>query len=256
MLRIVLVEDEKIVLKGISAAIRRDSNYELAGTAENGIDGLKCIKETHPDIVMTDIRMPGMTGLEMIRECKKLFPDTVYVVFSGFNEFKYVKEAIGLGVIDYVEKPVTLPKLKEVLKKAGELFRYKENYSSMTKDLEKADRAFVEKCLRDLYEHPADEESLLKMILAHNFQLQQAYSVCAVKVSGNKTQSVDNFRSVVQGLTFDVIAGGSVEVYTFYERNDLMVVYFNMGSMEFPFLEKLSEQKKKLNGDLQPHRLQ
>lgn len=249
MLRVVLVDDEKVVLKGISAAIKREPDYELAGTAENGIDGLECIKSAKPDIVMTDIRMPGMSGLEMIRECKKLFPDTVYIVFSGFNEFKYVKEAIGLGVIDYVEKPVTLPKLKEVLKKAGELYRYKENYSSMTKDLEKADRAFVEKCLRDMYEHPADEETLIKTILERNFQLQKAYSVCVVKISGKKTQSVDDFRNMVQRLTFDVIGADSVIVYTFYERDTLMLVYFNMGSMEFPFMDRLSRQKKKLDED-------
>lgn len=249
MLKVVLIDDERIVLKGISAAIRREMDYELVGTAENGIDGLACIKSTQPDIVMTDIRMPGMTGLEMIRACKKIFPDTVFIVFSGFNEFKYVKEAIGLGVIDYVEKPVTLPKLREVLKKAGELYRYKENYSMMTKNLEKADRVFVEKCLRDMYEHPADEETLIRQILQRNVKLQNAYSVCAVKVSGKNTQSVDDFRSVVQGLTFDAVQDARVEIYTFYEKDDLMLVYFNTGSMEFPFMERLSRQKKKLDGE-------
>ncbi|MED9882438.1 MAG: response regulator [Blautia sp.] len=246
MLKIVLVDDEKIVLKGISAAIQRESGYELAGIAENGIDGLECIRQTSPDIVMTDIRMPGMTGLEMIRASKKMFPDTVYIVFSGFNEFKYVKEAIGLGVIDYIEKPVTLPKLKDVLKKAGELYRYKENYTSMTQDLEKADRAYIEKCLRDLYERPQEEEKLLKMILQRNPKLRQSYSVCAVKISGNHTQSVDDFRSMVQRLTFDMIRGETVEVYTFYEKDDLILTYFNLGKMEFPFISRLSEQKQKL----------
>ena len=118
MLKIVLLDDERIVLRGISALIKREENYELSGTAENGIDGLELIKNTRPDIVMTDIRMPGMNGLDMIRRAKEFVPESIYIVFSGFNEFKYVKEAIGLGVIDYIEKPVTVPKLKEVLKKA------------------------------------------------------------------------------------------------------------------------------------------
>ena len=64
MLKIVLLDDERIVLRGISALIKREENYELSGTAENGIDGLELIKNTRPDIVMTDIRMPGMNGLD------------------------------------------------------------------------------------------------------------------------------------------------------------------------------------------------
>ena len=93
MLKIVLIDDEMIVLRGIAALIRKQAEYELAGTADNGIDGLKVVLETEPDIVMTDIRMPGMSGLEMIKRIKKSLPNTVYIVFSGFNEFKYVKEA-------------------------------------------------------------------------------------------------------------------------------------------------------------------
>ena len=97
MLKIVLIDDEIILLRGISALLKKQPEYELAGTADNGIDGLKTVLETKPDIVMTDIRMPGMSGLEMIKKIKKNLPDTVYIVFSGFNEFKYVKEAIGRG---------------------------------------------------------------------------------------------------------------------------------------------------------------
>ena len=67
MLKIVLIDDEIIVLRGISALLKKQSEYELAGTADNGIDGLKIVLETKPDIVMTDIRMPGMSGLEMHR---------------------------------------------------------------------------------------------------------------------------------------------------------------------------------------------
>lgn len=71
MLKIVLIDDESIVLRGISALLKKQAEYELIGTADNGIDGLKTVLETKPDIVMTDIRMPGMSGLEMIKKSKK-----------------------------------------------------------------------------------------------------------------------------------------------------------------------------------------
>ena len=67
MLKIALIDDEKIVLRGIAALMKKEPGFELVGTAENGIDGLQMILETKPDIVMTDIRMPVMSGLEMIK---------------------------------------------------------------------------------------------------------------------------------------------------------------------------------------------
>lgn len=247
MLEVVLVDDEKIVLKGIATAIQRESGFHIAGTADNGIDGLSRILETKPDIVMTDIRMPGMTGLEMIRKAKKELPNTVYIVFSGFNEFKYVKEAIGLDVIDYIEKPVTLPKLRKVLKKAGEIYRYQENYYEMTKNLEKAERVCIEKALRDLYEQPEMEELYIGQILQHNPRLETAKSICAIKISEQHSQNIDDYRSVVQRLTFDLTQKEPIEVYSFFEKDNLMLVYFNLGRMDFPFLEKAAIMKQQID---------
>ena len=79
-MKIVLIDDEAIVLRGISALIKKQAEYELAGTADNGIDGLKVVLETEPDIVMTDIRMPGMSGLEMINASEKSAEYGLYCV--------------------------------------------------------------------------------------------------------------------------------------------------------------------------------
>ena len=246
-MKIVLIDDEAIVLRGISALIKKQAEYELAGTADNGIDGLKVVLETEPDIVMTDIRMPGMSGLEMIKRIKKSLPNTVYIVFSGFNEFKYVKQAIGLGVVDYIEKPVTIPKLKEVLKKASGILRYQENYQEMTRNLKKADRAIVEKHLRDLHERPQDQREIMELISGKNPDLAGCHSVFVVKAAEEQGESVEEYRSIVQRLTFEMIGQEPVEVYSFYERGNLILVYFNLGGMEFPFLERVREQKEKID---------
>ena len=216
MLKIVLIDDEIIVLRGISALLKKQSEYELAGTADNGIDGLKIVLETKPDIVMTDIRMPGMSGLDMIKKIKKNLPDTVYIVFSGFNEFKYVKEAIGLGVVDYIEKPVTIPKLKEVLKKASGILSYQQNYREMTQNREKADRAILERLIRHLYERPQDREEMIRQIGEKNPALTSCRSVFVLKAAEDHGESVDDYRNIVQQLTFDMIGNDPVEVYSFY----------------------------------------
>ena len=250
MLRIVLLDDERVVLRGISALIKREKNYELVGTAENGIDGLELIRNTRPDIVMTDIRMPGMSGLDMIRKAKEAVPESVYIVFSGFNEFKYVKEAIGLGVIDYIEKPVTVPKLQEVLKKAYDICSYQKNYSEMLQNLEKADRVYIEKFLRDLYEHPQDKAELLQMILERNPEFQKMYSLCVAKVCEEKCRSVDDYREIIQSLTFEMIGNEHVEVFSFYEKENLMLVYFNMEDREISFYEKIETARKNAGSDV------
>ena len=252
MLKIVLIDDEIIVLRGISALLKKQPEYELAGTADNGIDGLKTVLETKPDIVMTDIRMPGMSGLDMIKKIKKSLPDTVYIVFSGFNEFKYVKEAIGLGVVDYIEKPVTIPKLKEVLKKASGILSYQQNYREMTQNREKADRAILERLIRHLYERPQDREEMIRQIGEKNPALTRCRSVFVLKAAEDYGESVDDYRNIVQQLTFDMIGNDPVEVYSFYDHENLILVYFNLSSMEFPFMERVREQKSRIDaGGLQ-----
>lgn len=104
MFRVVLIDDEALVLKGMSMVLEKDENIQLVGTASTGPEGFDLIYKEKPDIVFTDIRMPGMTGLEMIEKAQERFPEIVYIIFSGFNEFKYVQKAIGLGVLDYLEK--------------------------------------------------------------------------------------------------------------------------------------------------------
>ncbi|MCM3632809.1 response regulator transcription factor [Paenibacillus camelliae] len=119
MLKAVLFDDEHIVLKGLQKLIVwSECGVELVATAQNGKSALAAIRHHQPDIVLTDIRMPGIDGLELIRTIGVEFPDTVCIVFSGYNEYEYVKTAIHLGVIDYLEKPITLEKIREAIHKA------------------------------------------------------------------------------------------------------------------------------------------
>ncbi|WP_141502356.1 response regulator transcription factor [Paenibacillus luteus] len=119
MLKAVLFDDEFIVLKGLIKLIDwLECGVELVGTAKDGLSALSIFRQHRPDIVITDIRMPGLDGLELIEKIRTEAPDTMCIVFSGYNEFDYVKKAINLGVIDYLEKPITLEKVKDGIRKA------------------------------------------------------------------------------------------------------------------------------------------
>lgn len=118
MYKVVIFDDEYIVLQGLRQMIHWTSyGLELVGTASDGLSALEMVQKQNPDIVFTDIRMPGMDGLKLIEELLRLAPNTYCVVFSGFNQFEYVKRALQLGVVDYLEKPITLESINDSIQK-------------------------------------------------------------------------------------------------------------------------------------------
>ncbi|MBN1265359.1 MAG: response regulator [Anaerolineales bacterium] len=116
MYKVFLVEDEIVTRKGIRNTIPwRENGLEYAGDAPDGEKALPLIRETHPDIVITDIRMPFMDGLELSRILRKEFPDVKIIILSGHDEFEYAQKAIPLEVSSYQLKPVTPEELTGAL---------------------------------------------------------------------------------------------------------------------------------------------
>lgn len=117
-IRMVLAEDEPAILRGLSANIRQFSgDYEITSTAYNGKDALEKIKRYKPDIVITDIKIPLMDGLDLIEAGRRESPDTVFVILTGYAQFEYAKRAMKLQVVDYLLKPVDQDALEKLLEK-------------------------------------------------------------------------------------------------------------------------------------------
>lgn len=137
MHKAVVFDDEFIVLQGFQTRVDwAGHDIELVGTAANGIEALALFRSVRPDIIFTDIRMPGMDGLELLEIITKEAPDTICIVFSGFNEFEYVKRAINIGVLDFIEKPITLRKIQDALLKVRiQMDKQKELLEKATLDL-------------------------------------------------------------------------------------------------------------------------
>jgi two-component system response regulator YesN len=151
MLKAVIFDDEYIVTQGLQMMVDW-SRYgiELAGTAADGLSALQMVRELRPDIVMTDIRMPGLTGLELIEAIAQEKPDTVCIVFSGFNEFDYIRTALKLGVVDYLEKPVTLEKIDEAMLRTIERIGHQQEHAQLKTQLAANKEALLEKATLDL----------------------------------------------------------------------------------------------------------
>ncbi|NWQ41701.1 response regulator [Bacillus sp. EB106-08-02-XG196] len=118
MLKAVIFDDEFIVIEGLKRVINwTEKGIEIIGTATDGISGLSLFYSEKPDIIFTDIRMPGINGLKLIEEVMDTAPDTICVVMSGHREFEYVKQALKIGVADYLVKPITIQMIEETIDK-------------------------------------------------------------------------------------------------------------------------------------------
>jgi len=121
MIRLLLVDDEAIIRRGIRSSIEWESyGIEIVGEAANGDEALERAHQLKPHIMLTDIRMPRMNGLELSRQIKKELPDTRIIILSGYEDFAYAKEALSLGVQEYLLKPVGAEELVAVLQRVRE----------------------------------------------------------------------------------------------------------------------------------------
>ncbi len=116
MVKVFLVEDEIVIRDGIKNSIKWEKEgYEFVGEAGDGELAYPMILKKRPDILITDIKMPFMDGLELSRLVKQELPDIKILILSGYDEFGYAREAIRIGVAEYLLKPVSSTKLLEVL---------------------------------------------------------------------------------------------------------------------------------------------
>lgn len=130
-MKILVVEDESYARQSLIKQISKlmgNQTHQILETA-NGLDGLACFKKELPDIVFSDIRMPRMSGLKLLKEIKKINPRVTVVIVSGYADFEYAKEAINTGADGYLLKPVVDQDINELLKKLTHTKEEKEQNS-------------------------------------------------------------------------------------------------------------------------------
>lgn len=127
-MRIVVVEDEAPIREGMAKILDVISpKYELVGTASDGMRGYELIREVEPDLVIMDIRMPKMNGLEMLEHLRAEGCQCRFVILSAYSEFDYARRAIDSGIVSYLLKPIKLPELKAALRQAEQAIEKEHN---------------------------------------------------------------------------------------------------------------------------------
>ena len=116
MYRVVLIDDEAVILEGLKRVVKWE-NYDcqVVGTAFDAKSGNDLIRQEKPDILFTDIRMPGQSGLTMLAGLRSEFPDMQVTVMTGYRDFSYAQEAIRLGVTRFLLKPTKMAEINEAL---------------------------------------------------------------------------------------------------------------------------------------------
>lgn len=116
MIKVVVADDEPLILRSVKKLIEEaHPSFKVVGEAADGEDALRRIEEIHPDVLFTDIRMPVMDGLELIDELRKREIAVIPVLVSGCEDFQYARKAIGLGVSEYLTKPLSVAPLQQLL---------------------------------------------------------------------------------------------------------------------------------------------
>ncbi len=157
LFKVFLVEDEIVAREGIRDNVDwQSAGFEFCGEAPDGEMALPLLRTAKPDVLITDIRMPFMDGLQLCKIVRERMPRVKIIIISGHDEFKYAQEAIKLGVAEYILKPVTVQSMQEVLQKVAKQL-----------EQEKKETENLQKLQDEIEENRATlrERFLLKLVL-------------------------------------------------------------------------------------------
>ncbi|CAM4363890.1 two-component system response regulator YesN [Paenibacillus endophyticus] len=117
--KVILADDEPLILRSLKAAIPwKELRLDIAGEARNGEEALRLVLQHDPHLVISDIRMPALDGISLMKEAMAYNPNLIFIVISGYGEFQYAREGLRLGAFDYLLKPIDHDELTQMIEKA------------------------------------------------------------------------------------------------------------------------------------------
>jgi two-component system, response regulator YesN len=165
MLKVILIDDESIILKGLYKLIDwHFLGYEIVGEATDGAEGLRLIEELKPDVVISDIAMPNLSGIDMLKQIYEKGINVKTIFLSGYQEFSYAREAVRYGAVDYLLKPVSEKDLTKVMERVTSLILSEHSVHVLRKKDSKSEILFQDIVVNHKYQKNLKEiVNLLKM---------------------------------------------------------------------------------------------
>lgn len=236
----VIVEDEKLEREGIVEFFDWNSlDIEIAGTASDGIEGIELAKEIKPDIIMTDIKMPVIDGIEMSKKIREFLPKAKIIVLSGHDDFNYAREAMRFKANAYLLKPIDekemLDAVKGVVNECRSELRQSEDEIVIRAMLREEYEQERIKFYMNLLQNKISKEEFEKKAFIYNLNMkwQEYFLVTAVKLDGNNEITLEIITSdlnenLKDNLCFSVFEKNSNNFYlcvTMKDKEDIAVIH-------------------------------
>ncbi|ABX44234.1 response regulator transcription factor [Lachnoclostridium phytofermentans] len=190
MRKLLIADDEKIIREGIAKLIQASSlPVTIVGQAANGRQALEMMQSTRPDLVIIDITMPAITGLDVIEQSKDFLPSSKFIIVSGHDSFPFAQKAIELGAFHYLLKPIKRSQLLSVVEHALETLEKKEEVivstdTDITSVSDATNGTVCEKVSAYINDHHCDSNMSLNFV-ADKFHISQSYLTRIIKKSTN-----------------------------------------------------------------------
>lgn len=231
MYRIVIADDEEYVRELLAKNINQTENeFEVVGKAENGAQAIDLVKELKPDIMITDICMPLVSGLELIEKIKELDQTVKTVIISGYDDFSYARQALSLGVTEYLLKPFLPDEMYEVLNKIkDELSRQQtllRNIEEMQNQLENHVAVLQENFFRKIIDNTTDLGQAEEEACSARIELKADYlSVGILRLESNMEESGRDLKDFL-GLVTETYFPKGIRSYIVPMHDRLLAMVF------------------------------
>ena len=229
MYSVFLVDDEPIVLEGIRSKIDWENNgFTFAGEATDGEIALSMIHEIKPDILITDIKMPFMDGLELSKAVKNIQPWIKIIILSGHDEFDYAKKAISIGIEDYILKPFTpdeiLSSLNKTAKEIDQERRQLSDISKLREELKSNESLVKKEFLNELLHSSPDLSQVMQKSKELNLDLiARFYKVLVSRIDSTDSEgeSLQEAKSLLNSYS-----DAWSQAVSFFHHSNLLVCIF------------------------------
>ncbi|MCR5155248.1 MAG: response regulator [Butyrivibrio sp.] len=259
--RTLVADDEPMIRRGIISFLKAYDDFEVVAEAEDGEVALEKAKSTVIDVFFVDINMPFLNGLDFIKELKKLYPQALVVIVTGYDLFEYARKAVGLGVFDYVLKPLMedpfdelIGRIREALsKRSGEEMEKK--YLEWARDkMNESRELLIAELSKKIIDGRLSEDEITQECRYLNLKLPEKYSLILVRIDTKPTEDIDSnwnedlLYFVSENIALEMFASLALESRCRDESGNLVLVTEQIPSEELE--EKCNEYINYISGIL------
>ncbi|MFP3126561.1 response regulator [Ectobacillus funiculus] len=251
MIRLLLADDEPIIIRGLKKLLPWQSlEVEIIGEVYNGLDLIAAVKEKAVDILVTDICMPGLSGVDVLKEIRELDLNTKVIFISGYEEFSYARDAMKHGAIDYLVKPVDKVELERVVLQTVSLIMKERNEISIQDKLNRLEKKDNLETSRNYLDSLIEGELIAQgeIDIKQDFFLYgPLFSVAILEIDriNNENNSWDERERKLVTYSISNIMNEVIleeKIGTFYVKENRFVMILNHSADTFQFLSSLQEK--------------